>query len=154
MDKDVAKVYGNKVRVRACGICWHDDKLLMVNHSGITPTNFWAPPGGGVEFGQSIEEALKKEFLEETGLHVAAGEFLFGCEYIEQPIHSIELFYSITETKGKLKTGCDPEIQIIKDVKFLTTAEILSLPDVELHGIFRFLDTPDGLKNLRGFFRI
>lgn len=154
MDKDVAKVYGNKVRVRACGICWQDDKLLMVNHSGITPTNFWAPPGGGVEFGQSIEEALKKEFLEETGLHVAAGEFLFGCEYIEQPIHSIELFYSIRETNGKLKTGCDPEIQIIKDVKFLTPAEILSLPRPELHGIFRIVETPDDLKNLRGFFRI
>ena len=154
MDKEVAKVYGNKVRVRACGICWSDDKLLMVNHSGLTPTNFWAPPGGGVEFGQSIEEALKKEFREETGLDVSAGEFLFGCEYIEHPIHSIELFYAIKESKGKLKTGSDPELQIIKEVKFMSGPEILSFPKQELHGIFRFVKTPDDLKNLRGFFRI
>jgi 8-oxo-dGTP diphosphatase len=154
MDKDVAKVYGNKVRVRACGIYWDDSKLLMVNHSGITPTNFWAPPGGGVEFGQSIEEALKKEFLEETGLHVSAGEFLFGCEYIQHPIHSIELFYSITKTGGELKTGCDPEIQIIKDVKFLTCSEIMSFPKAEIHGIFRIVKSPGDLKSLRGFFRI
>jgi 8-oxo-dGTP diphosphatase len=154
MDKEVAKVYGNKVRVRACGICWHDDKLLMVNHSGITPTNFWAPPGGGVEFGQSIEEAIKKEFLEETGFHVAPGDFLFGCEYIEHPIHSIELFYSIAETEGKLRKGYDPEIQIIKNVKFLSATEILELPTRELHGIFRFVKAPGDLRALRGFFRI
>ena len=154
MDKEVAKVYGNKVRVRACGICWQGGKLLMVNHSGITPTNFWAPPGGGVEFGQSIEEALKKEFLEETGIRVTAGEFLFGCEYIQQPIHSIELFYAINDVQGKLKTGSDPEIQIIKEVKFMSSAEILSFPKHELHGIFRFVERPGDLKNLRGFFRI
>lgn len=154
MDKDVAQVYGNKVRVRACGICWQDERLLMVNHRGITPTNFWAPPGGGIEFGQSIEEALRKEFVEETGLHISAGEFLFGCEYIEQPIHSIELFYSIKSQKGELRTGRDPEIQIIKDVKFLAVPEILSMPTPELHGIFRIVKTAVDLKNLRGFFRI
>jgi 8-oxo-dGTP diphosphatase len=154
MDKEVAKVYGNKVRIRACGILWQEDKLLMVNHSGITSTNFWAPPGGGVEFGQSIEEALKKEFIEETGFHVEPGEFLFGCEYIEHPIHSIELFYSITESQGKLKTGYDPEIQIIKDVKFLTDSDIARMPAIELHGIFRLIKTPGDLKTLKGFFRI
>ncbi len=154
MDKEVAKVYGNKVRVRACGICWDGEKLLMVNHAGITSTNFWAPPGGGVEFGQSIEEALKKEFLEETGFAVVPGEFLFGCEYIEQPIHSIELFYAIRATSGTLKKGCDPEIQIIKDVKFLSSAEIESFPKKELHGIFRIVQSPADLQNLRGFFRI
>ena len=82
MDKEVARIYGNKVRVRACGVCWQDDRLLMVNHASLTPTDFWAPPGGGVEFGQSIEEALKQEFIEETGLNITPLEFLFGCEYI------------------------------------------------------------------------
>lgn len=154
MDKEVAKVYGNRVRVRACGICWRDDKLLMVNHAGLTPTNFWAPPGGGVEFGQSIEMALKKEFREETGLEVVPGEFLFGCEYIQHPIHSIELFYTINHSTGKLKTGSDPEIQIIKEVKFMSVEEMMGFPTSELHGIFRFAKTPADLMRLHGFFRI
>lgn len=154
MDKSVAKVYGNKVRVRACGICWEGDRLLMVNHSGITPTNFWCPPGGGVEFGESIGETLQKEFEEETGLLIKPGEFLFGCEYIEEPIHSIELFYSVKAEGGDLKTGSDPEIQIIKSVRFMNFAEILALPEKELHGIFKVITTADQLQNLRGFFRI
>ncbi|HEY0771575.1 MAG TPA: NUDIX hydrolase, partial [Sphingobacteriaceae bacterium] len=115
---------------------------------------FWAPPGGGVEFGQSIEEAIKKEFLEETGFRVAPGDFLFGCEYIQHPIHSIELFYSIAETEGKLQKGFDPEIQIIKNVKFMAASELFTLPEEELHGIFRLVQTPDDLRTLRGFFRI
>jgi 8-oxo-dGTP diphosphatase len=148
MDKEVAKIYGNKVRVRACGIYFSDDKLLMVNHRGVTANHFWSPPGGGVEFGQSIKETLEKEFIEETGLSVTAGEFLFGCEYINKPIHSIELFYAITDASGRVKTGRDPEI------KFLTAAEIQALRRDDLHGIFQLVSKPNELKELRGFFRI
>ncbi len=154
MDAEVAKTYGNKVRVRVCGICWEADRLLMVNHTGITPTNFWAPPGGGVEFGQSIADTLKREFREETGLRVTPGQFLFGCEYIQDPIHSIELFYDIPANSGQMKTGNDPELQIISDVRFFSIPEIMALPDEELHGIFRIVNSPADLKSLSGFFSI
>jgi 8-oxo-dGTP diphosphatase len=154
MDKEVAKIYGNKVRVRACGLCWREDGLLMVNHTGITPSDFWSPPGGGVEFGESIHETLEKEFLEETGLQIKAGNFLFGCEYIQDPIHSIELFYEVAILGGKLRTGEDPEIQIIEDVKFISFGKVKSMSAELVHGIFRFADTEDDLKRLRGFYRI
>lgn len=154
MDKDVAKVYGNKVRVRACGLCWKDHSLLLVNHRGITSTNFWAPPGGGVEFGESINETLKKEFKEETGIDIEPGAFLFGCEFIEKPIHSIELFYAVDFVGGEVKTGFDPEVQIIQDVRFKSAEDIRHLPVTQLHGIFRFIQSVGELKTLKGFFRI
>lgn len=154
MEKEVAKIYGNKVRVRACGICWKNDKLLMVNHTSITPTNFWAPPGGGIEFGQSVDECLVREFKEETGLNIKPEQFLFGCEYILKPIHSIELFYSVAIDSGEVKTGEDPEIQIIKEVRFMSYEELVKIPQQELHGIFRLVDSPAELHGLRGFFRI
>src|SRR5687767_8644102 len=100
MDAELAKIYGNKVRVRACGICWKDDRLLLVNHKGITSSDFWAPPGGGVDFEESIETTLKKEFEEETGLIIKPGDFLFGCELIQKPIHAVELFFETQITGG------------------------------------------------------
>jgi 8-oxo-dGTP diphosphatase len=154
MDQDVAKVYGNKVRVRACGICWSEHRLLLVNHRGITSKSFWAPPGGGVEFGESITETLKKEFREETGIVIEPGPFLFGCEFIEKPIHSIELFYAVDHVSGTVKTGFDPEVQIIQDVRFMSADEIRNIAVTELHGIFRFIASSGELKNLKGFFRI
>ena len=154
MEKVVDKIYGNRVRVRACGVCWENDRLLMTNHRSITSTNFWAPPGGGIEFGHSVEDTLKREFIEETGLNITPGQFLFGCEFIHQPLHSIELFYEVKSYAGTLRKGSDPEIQIIKDVRFLTLEEISGIPSIELHGVFRLIDSPADLKNLRGFFRI
>ena len=36
----------------------------------------WDPGGGGVEFGESVEETLKKEILEEYGTEIRDKEFL------------------------------------------------------------------------------
>jgi 8-oxo-dGTP diphosphatase len=154
MDEEVAKVYGNKVRVRACGLCFRDSAVLMVNHKGITNGNFWAPPGGGVEFGDSIEDTLIKEFLEETGLSIKPKNFVFGCEYINDPIHSIELFYQVDIVGGSLKTGSDPEIQIIDKVQFIDFKNVKCLAPEEVHGIFRFTNSLTDLKTIRGFYRI
>jgi 8-oxo-dGTP diphosphatase len=154
MDAGIRSTYGNKVRLRACGICWHENALLLVNHRGITAAPFWAPPGGGVEFGESVEACLKKEFLEETGLEISAGKFLFACEYIHEPLHAIELFFSVSVVGGSLKKGNDPELPIIEDVRFVPGTELLRIPSNELHGIFRHIQTPGDLNALSGFFRI
>jgi 8-oxo-dGTP diphosphatase len=95
MDQEITALYGKKVRVRVCGLCWEDNKLLLVNHRSLKPVNFWAPPGGGLEFGEKVENALKREFGEETGLEIAVTRFAFGCEYIQDPLHAIELFFHV-----------------------------------------------------------
>ncbi|HYG02077.1 MAG TPA: NUDIX domain-containing protein [Chryseosolibacter sp.] len=154
MDNDVARVYGNQVRIRACGICIKGEAILMVNHAGVTDGDFWAPPGGGVVFGDSIEQTMIREFKEETGLDIKTGRFLFGCEYIARPIHSVEIFYEVVHVDGSITTGYDPEIQIIKSVAYLTMPEIKSRKAHEVHGIFRFVNTIDELKLLSGFYCI
>ena len=60
MEKEITEIYGSRVRVRVCGLCWKEDKLLMVKHKSLQKEGFWSPPGGGIDFGQSIEETLKK----------------------------------------------------------------------------------------------
>jgi 8-oxo-dGTP diphosphatase len=154
MTEEVARIYGNKVRVRACGLCWHDNQLLMINHRSITNNDFWAPPGGGVDFGKSLSDTLKKEFWEEANLHITPGKFVFGCEFIQHPIHAIELFYDVAIQSGTLKTGYDPEIQIIEEARFLTEKEIWQIPKNERHGIFGIAETLHDLQNLSGFFRV
>ena len=43
---------------------------------------FWTVPGGHVELGERLEEALYREALEETGLEVAEPEFICFQEFI------------------------------------------------------------------------
>ncbi|HYF67962.1 MAG TPA: NUDIX hydrolase [Ohtaekwangia sp.] len=154
MNSEIAQLYGNKVRFRVCGMCWDKDNLLMVNHKGLTKGSFWAMPGGGMEFGESLAETLKREFLEETGLRVEVGRFLFGCEMIQQPLHAIELFFEITNYDGNLQSGKDPELQIIDGVKFLTPLEINTIGAGQLHGILKIAKTANDFRKLSGFYRI
>jgi 8-oxo-dGTP diphosphatase len=153
MNPEIAEVYGNKVRIRVMGLCWQSDALLMVRHQ-MGDRDLWAPPGGGVEFGESLEDALKREFVEETGLMVSVGKFLFGCEFVQKPLHAIELFFEVDRLSGDLMTGNDPELTIIQNVQFLSPDDIQRIPAGHLHGIFKNLGNTDRLRRMRGFYRI
>jgi len=158
MDSEIIKKYGDRVRLRVCGLCWEQDQLLMVNHIGITPGSFWAPPGGGVEFNQTAQESLIREFKEETNLLVTIGQFKFACEFINKPLHAVELFFEVFKVSGKLMLGKDPESeadrQILQDVRWLNFDQIQAIPEDERHGIFRLVQSVQGIKTLSGFYRI
>lgn len=158
MDSEIIKKYGDRVRLRVCGLCWEQDQLLMVNHIGITPGSFWAPPGGGVEFNQTAQESLIREFKEETNLLVTIGQFKFACEFINKPLHAVELFFEVFKVSGKLMLGKDPESeadrQILQDVRWLNFDQIQAIPADERHGIFRLVQSVQGIKTLSGFYRI
>lgn len=155
---EIIEKYGNRVRIRVCGLCWNKNQLLMVNHKHLTKGDFWAPPGGGLEFGQSAHDSLKREFLEETSITIKPERLLFTCEFIKPPLHAIELFFEVTHEQGEPVIGTDPESttdnQLIRDVRYLDFKMIMSIPAHERHGIFRFVKTIDDLKKLNGFYRI
>jgi 8-oxo-dGTP diphosphatase len=155
---EITQKYGNRVRLRACGLCWKDDALLMVNHRFLTSGDFWAPPGGGVEFGQSAQEALEREVKEETNVIISAGCLLFTCEFIKPPLHAVELFFEANHITGEPLLGSDPESatgnQIITAVAYLPYDAILKIPADERHGIFRLAKTADELRKLTGFYRL
>ena len=64
LDFDNGKIISRNA-VRAVII--HENKILMV-HSG--KTNEYKFPGGGIEEGETVEEALTREVLEEAGCNV------------------------------------------------------------------------------------
>lgn len=158
MSPEIPKIYQNRTRIRACGLCWRDGKLLMVNHRGLSSGNFWAPPGGGVEFGESAHATLIREFREETHVRIETKDLLFVCEFIQPPLHALELFFSVDDLGGDPQRGRDPESdehdQLITDIRFMTLEEILAVPEGERHGIFKHVQNAADVKNLSGFYRI
>lgn len=57
------------VRVYGYLIDSSKQNLLCVREN-VGPISALKFPGGGVEFGEGIDDALKREFFEETGLHI------------------------------------------------------------------------------------
>jgi 8-oxo-dGTP diphosphatase len=155
--KQVHELYGNRVRVRGCGICVEEGAILLVNHRGVRPGNFWAPPGGGVNLGETAAQAIVREFQEETHLEVSVGPFLFACEYLQPPLHAIELFFEVKRIGGTLGIGTDPEFvarRTIQAVQWIPFRELAKWPPAEIHGVFQFCSIPAQIIGLRGYFTL
>lgn len=154
--EEVQKLYGNRLRLRVCGLHREEDQLLMVRHRGIGPTDtFWCPPGGGPQFSETAPAALVREFMEETGLEVEIGDMLFVNEFMQPPLHAIELFFTVRATGGSLRLGIDPEMsldgQIIEEVRLMSFAEIKRYPSKEVHALFQYCNSLDDVFRLRGY---
>jgi 8-oxo-dGTP diphosphatase len=146
----LAHHYTGKLRVRACGICLQDKKILLVRHHQIAGQyNLWSPPGGGVNYGETVRQCLVREFREETGLTIKPGRFLFVSEFFQEPLHALELYFEVHIVSGELTTGSDPELnpqaQLIQQVAFKSLAELRREDPKELHHIFEDLIDLDDL---------
>ena len=58
------------------------DKVFLIRHSYVPGWHF---PGGGVEAGETIRQALARELMEEGGIRLDAPPELFGL-YLSRPV--------------------------------------------------------------------
>lgn len=63
-------------RLGVYGILVHDSKVLLTRKKSGPYKGLWDLPGGAIEFGETPEEALKRELLEESALAISRFEFL------------------------------------------------------------------------------
>ncbi len=75
-------------RVRASGICIHDNKILLIHRINLEKwkgeQEYYVIPGGGVENGESVEDAVIREMKEETDVDVTLGELFYELEDTNQ----------------------------------------------------------------------
>lgn len=123
------------MRVRVNGLIVQDESLLLVKlQSPLREDPVWIPPGGGVEFGETMHDALRRELLEETGTRVDVHSLRYVTEVTQDPVHAVELYFDCTWRSGRLTLGRDPEYrsgeQLLKDVAFIPLSELDQWPVV------------------------
>lgn len=68
-------------------------------------------PGGAIDLGETIDEALIREVWEETGLHLKKGALLlvhddfFIHPKTKKPFHTVLLYFLCTNARGKISTA-------------------------------------------------
>jgi mutator protein MutT len=78
-----------------------DNELLLVRRGRGPETGRWSVPGGRVEAGETIHDAVVREVAEETGLRVRCGELLGWAERIGPQHHFVILDFVVTVTDGR-----------------------------------------------------
>jgi mutator protein MutT len=82
-------------------------RVVLIRRARAPLEGRWSLPGGRVEPGERLEEAVRREVLEETGLAVKVGRLLEVVEVIEAGFHYVILDYLCEPTEGALRAGSD-----------------------------------------------
>ncbi|MCB1160458.1 MAG: NUDIX hydrolase, partial [Leptospiraceae bacterium] len=114
-----------KMRVRVAGIIENENGEILFIQQKKKNKEYWLLPGGGIEFGESAEEALARELKEELNLDTNDSKFLFFSESIDPngKKHLIQIvFYVRVESyKAEIKD------KALVDFAFLSHDKILTL---------------------------
>lgn len=92
MDKKIQKIVASGILVNKRG------EVLLAQrpkHKTVAP-GMYHLPGGHIEFGETPEQALVREFLEEFQLHVAPSEVVRTFSYTAPENHTVGITFLVT----------------------------------------------------------
>lgn len=146
LDGKQYKVSVDKLQFRPAiyGIIIQKDKILLSRQ-----WDGYDFPGGGIDLGETFEEALVREVWEETGLKVAMKNFVLSEEsFFKMPfnrgyVHSHHFYYICQVVSGKLSTA-----NFDKDEKnYASMAQWVELKRVPRLKFYNSIDNKRVLKN-------
>lgn len=97
------------------GICEYEDKILLlkVRSESTHDAGKWEIPGGKVKRNEFFDDALKREYLEETGLEINV-ESLFNViqkDYVacktKEKIKSVQLIMKVSASSNKIQISSE-----------------------------------------------
>jgi len=111
------------------GVVFQEGRVLLVLRSKEPARDQWAVPGGRLELGETLEEAVERELLEETGVRVRAGEVAFTFEHIERDLAGRVIHhYVILDLAAEFLSGTPAPGDDARDARWVGEDEIVRLP--------------------------
>ncbi len=107
-------------------IIFDQDRVLVIERGTPPGEGLWSLPGGKLEAGESLSQAVAREVSEETGLVVEVGPLACVVERMGDGYHFVILDYLARWIGGTLAAASD-----VRDARWVTAEELAALPYTE-----------------------
>jgi 8-oxo-dGTP diphosphatase len=94
------------------GIAVHDGALLLIRRGHGPGAGEWSIPGGRVERGELLAEAVVREVREETGLEAVCGGFVGWVERFDEGNHLVILDFEVTVLDDQTPVAGDDAAEV------------------------------------------
>ncbi len=99
----------NRIVIRVYGILIDAQKRILVSDEKIQGQQIVKFPGGGLEFGESLIDCLKREFKEETGQAIEIIQHFYTTDFFQESAFNkkdqIISVYYLVKSEGSFKTS-------------------------------------------------
>ena len=122
---DRSRLYPEHPIVSVGGVIVNGDRVLLIKRAHEPLKGTWSIPGGVVELGETLTEAVAREVREETGLDVEVGPVLEVLDRIHHAAngrveyHFVIVDYLCSVRRGTLACGTDAA-----DARWFSRAEL------------------------------
>ena len=129
------RVYPATPVIAVGAIIIDQDRLVLVCRDKEPSKGRWTFPGGAVELGEALEDAVRREVREETGLEVDLGRVAAVVDHVERDeagavrYHYVIVDYYARPVEGVLRPGSD-----VSDARWVGLAELDGLEMTEKAG--------------------
>ena len=111
-------------RDTTAGVLEKDGRYLVAQRKkGGSLSEKWEFIGGKNRYGETLQDTLKREWMEEVGLKISVGEFLLNTEFDNNDTHYMlhcYRVYSVSESS-------ELSLSVHNDVRWVTREELSSL---------------------------
>ncbi len=117
---------GDKPTIRVAGLLVHEGSILMVEQ-GRGEERYWLLPGGGVQFGETLSDALRRELQEELGLRVGVQRLLAIVESISpDPHYAKHVIHLVFEISASPEAQPEPQEDKVLKARYLSELQLQS----------------------------
>jgi 8-oxo-dGTP diphosphatase len=112
----------DRPRVAVGAIVVRDGALLMVRRAKDPARGLWTVPGGHLEHGEHLADAVRREVAEETGLEVEVRDLMGIFEVVGDPHFVILDFVALAGGDSSPRPGDD-----VSEVRWVPLADVARL---------------------------
>jgi ADP-ribose pyrophosphatase YjhB (NUDIX family) len=113
------------IRIRVAALLIEEGKILLIAHKKENAV-YWLLPGGGVNYGESLEEALIRELKEELDIYIKVNDvaLIFDSIDPDESKHIVNICFFCSYDAGEYILS---EEQRLYDFGFFDAVEIKNL---------------------------